>query len=148
MITLKGNARDNTVVMEGHLLSPTKSQKAYNHSPDGFSWGYSGSGPAQLALAILLELMPKEKALAKYQDFKFKVIANIPQDSDFTLVMTNKLKVVKLLVTKNIAKTIKNTDIDIANCSIGHGIRCQQAKSNECKCSCGGKNHGKQNSLF
>lgn len=25
----------------------------FNHSPSGFSWGYSGSGPAQLALAIL-----------------------------------------------------------------------------------------------
>ena len=24
-----------------------------NHSPTGFSWGYGGSGPAQLALAIL-----------------------------------------------------------------------------------------------
>ena len=26
------------------------------HSPDGFSWGYSGSGPAQSALAICLAL--------------------------------------------------------------------------------------------
>ena len=24
-----------------------------NHSPTGFAWGYSGSGPAQLAAAIL-----------------------------------------------------------------------------------------------
>jgi hypothetical protein len=26
-----------------------------NHSPTGFSWGYAGSGPAQLALAILAD---------------------------------------------------------------------------------------------
>ena len=26
-----------------------------NHSPDGFEWGYTGSGPAQLALAILCD---------------------------------------------------------------------------------------------
>lgn len=26
-----------------------------NHSPTGFSWGYNGSGPAQLALAILCD---------------------------------------------------------------------------------------------
>jgi Family of unknown function (DUF6166) len=26
-----------------------------NHSPDGFEWGYGGSGPAQLALAILAD---------------------------------------------------------------------------------------------
>ena len=25
----------------------------FNHSPTGFSWGYGGSGPAQLALARL-----------------------------------------------------------------------------------------------
>jgi len=25
----------------------------FNHSPDGFEWSYSGSGPAQTALAIL-----------------------------------------------------------------------------------------------
>lgn len=28
-----------------------------NHSPDGFAWGYPGSGPAQLALAILANHM-------------------------------------------------------------------------------------------
>ncbi|HMF28341.1 MAG TPA: DUF6166 domain-containing protein, partial [Candidatus Cybelea sp.] len=27
----------------------------YNHSPDGFEIGYGGSGPAQLALAILAD---------------------------------------------------------------------------------------------
>src|SRR2546423_1244722 len=26
-----------------------------NHSPNGFEWGYSGSGPAQLALAIMAD---------------------------------------------------------------------------------------------
>lgn len=29
--------------------------KLVNHSPTGFSWGYGGSGPAQLALAILAD---------------------------------------------------------------------------------------------
>lgn len=27
----------------------------FNHSPSGFSWGYGGSGPAQLALGILCD---------------------------------------------------------------------------------------------
>ena len=27
-----------------------------DHSPDGFNWGYDGSGPAQLALGILYEV--------------------------------------------------------------------------------------------
>lgn len=28
-----------------------------NHSPDGLSWGYAGSGPAQLALALCADLI-------------------------------------------------------------------------------------------
>lgn len=28
-----------------------------NHSPDGFEWGYSGSGPAQLALALAADVL-------------------------------------------------------------------------------------------
>ncbi len=28
----------------------------FNHSPDGFEWGYGGSGPGQLSLAILCDL--------------------------------------------------------------------------------------------
>lgn len=35
-------------------LDPHFSQQFRNHSPDGFEWGYGGSGPAQLALGILL----------------------------------------------------------------------------------------------
>jgi len=53
------------------ILSPLPSQKLCNHSPDGFSCGYSGSGPAQLALAILLDAtLDEEVAQANYQDFK------------------------------------------------------------------------------
>ena len=29
----------------------------FNHSPTGFSWGYGGSGPAQLALALLADAL-------------------------------------------------------------------------------------------
>jgi len=49
-----------------------------NHSPTGFEWGYGGSGPAQLALAILCDaLNDDERALRHYQDFKRRVIAII-----------------------------------------------------------------------
>lgn len=64
-------------------LLPAFSQSVVNHSPDGFSWGYGGSGPSQLALAILLELMSKNKAVQLYQQFKVDVIANFPMDEDF-----------------------------------------------------------------
>jgi hypothetical protein len=47
-----------------------------NHSPDGFEWGYGGSGPAQCALAILMHVTrDRSLALKAYHDFKFQVIA-------------------------------------------------------------------------
>ena len=46
-------------------LLPRRSQELRNHSPDGFAWGYEGSGPAQFALALLLEAgMSDEEALS------------------------------------------------------------------------------------
>ena len=66
---------ENLTVM---ILRPERSQAVINHSPDGFNWGYTGSGPAQLALAMLLEVTnDAAKALAHYQDFKCQVIAGI-----------------------------------------------------------------------
>ena len=66
-------------------ISPDRSQKVYNHSPDGFEWGYGGSGPSQLALAIMLEVTDDEqKALSLYHDFKFDVIAGLA-DAEWTL---------------------------------------------------------------
>ena len=52
-----------------------------NHSPTGFEWGYGGSGPAQLALAILADHFGptgEKRALTIYQDFKARVIATLP----------------------------------------------------------------------
>lgn len=51
-----------------------------NHSPTGFEWGYFGSGPAQLALAILAHEVGKERALLHYQEFKRLVISALPHD--------------------------------------------------------------------
>lgn len=36
-------------------LPPRRDLK--NHSPDGFEWGYEGSGPAQLALALCVDAL-------------------------------------------------------------------------------------------
>lgn len=53
-----------------------------NHSPTGFEWGYGGSGPAQLALAILMRHFDgdRSRALRLYQDFKWRVIAGLPHE--------------------------------------------------------------------
>ena len=56
-----------------------------NHSPTGFSWGYGGSGPAQLALALCMESVGRRRALYVYQDFKFAVIAKLLPGQDWEL---------------------------------------------------------------
>ena len=71
-VTLDGVVQ---VYIDGVPLTPTRSLRIYRHSPDGFQWGYAGSGPAQLALAILLEFTEKDIAIRHYQAFKFAKIA-------------------------------------------------------------------------
>jgi Family of unknown function (DUF6166) len=47
-----------------------------NHSPTGFCWGYGGSGPSQLALALLIDCLGDvDQAKHYYQPFKSDVIA-------------------------------------------------------------------------
>ncbi|MBA7472803.1 hypothetical protein ES707_08135 [subsurface metagenome] len=45
------------------------------HSPDGFNWGYEGSGPADTALSILTDCLGKEQANHLYQPFKRAFVA-------------------------------------------------------------------------
>ena len=77
---------NGTYYLDGHYLDPTPSQKVWNHSPDGFNHGYSGSGPAQLALAIMLKLTGKSEG---YQGFKARFIAGLPQAQDFETTFTD-----------------------------------------------------------
>ena len=66
------------VTVNGHPLNPRRDLR--NHSPTGFEWGYCGSGPAQLALAILADhLGDDELTLDFYQRFKWAVIAELPK---------------------------------------------------------------------
>ena len=92
MIQIKGNWITREVILidstTGSIkrLNPLPSQNIINHSPDGFNWGYGGSGPAQLALALLLRFTDKETARNNYQKFKWDVVANLPQSN---FVMTD-----------------------------------------------------------
>lgn len=72
--TLRGD-ESRHVWLDGKRLDPGPSQRIHNHSPDGFNWGYGGSGPAQLALAIVLSLTGRSDG---YQDLKWRVIAKLP----------------------------------------------------------------------
>lgn len=79
---LKGEAKTRRVWLDGKELLPDESQAYRNHSPDGFAWGYGGSGPSQLALAVMLEV--KGEAFG-YQEFKWKELSNLAMDDDFEI---------------------------------------------------------------
>jgi hypothetical protein len=52
-----------------------------NHSPTGFEWGYPGSGPAQLALAMVAFATGDDRlTLETYQRFKDETVARFPHD--------------------------------------------------------------------
>ena len=51
------------------------------HSPCGFEWGYWGSGPAQLALALCVEIVGRERAERVYQAVKDDLIAPLREDA-------------------------------------------------------------------
>lgn len=71
----RGTAHRIIVQKDGESFSPAPSQRVVNHSPDGFNWSYGGSGPAQLALALLLDVTDRNTALDHYQDFKRQFVA-------------------------------------------------------------------------
>jgi len=52
------------------------------HSPDGFGWGYGGSGPADFALNILSVFIGQRLAEGLYQDFKWEFLSRMPEEGD------------------------------------------------------------------
>lgn len=69
-----------------------------NHSPTGYAWGYGGSGPAQLALAILCDALGDDRrAEDLYQSFKDAVIARLDSDGHWILARKTVLETVARL---------------------------------------------------
>lgn len=66
-----------------------------NKSPTGFSWGYLGSGPAQLSLAILCDLKGVRFAKRNFQTLKQNLIATLPQDEGFSLTEVQIMEALK-----------------------------------------------------
>ena len=70
----------------------------FNHSPTGFSWGYGGSGPAQLALALLADALgDDDRAVRLHQCFKFKVVACWPEGERWWITAEQIAAVVKVI---------------------------------------------------
>jgi hypothetical protein len=53
---------------------------AVRHSPDGFNWGYRGSGPSDLARSVLMECLGEDPPQL-YHAFKEHFIAPLQQDA-------------------------------------------------------------------
>ncbi len=77
------------------------------HSPDGFSWGYGGSGPAELARCLLLEVMGKDyDDNWHYQDFKKDYVMNWKDNWQIT-----DKEIREWVKQKNNKKTLTKNDI-------------------------------------
>ena len=70
------------VTVDGEPLA--KRYDLLSASPSGFETGYNGSGPAQLAIAMLAHAFDDEFACEYYQQFKREVVAEFPE-SGWTL---------------------------------------------------------------
>ena len=71
-----------TVEREGQVRELPMRLDLRNHSPSGLEWGYLGSGPSQLALAILADGTRDDQYATKhYQQFKMDVISTIQTPS-------------------------------------------------------------------
>lgn len=59
----------------GFCLLPIKPSQELHYHSEGFEFGYAGSGPSQLALALLYDVTGnRELALKHYQDFKWEYV--------------------------------------------------------------------------
>jgi len=66
------------VTVDGEPLA--KRYDLLSASPSGFETGYNGSGPAQLAVAMLAHAFDDEFACEHYQRFKREVVSELPEE--------------------------------------------------------------------
>lgn len=81
-LTFCGERRNHVpyITLNGELLDLIPSLKFRRHSPTGFDWGYRGSGPSQLAFAIMLEVLPYWAAELMYVRFRDDVLLHLDND--------------------------------------------------------------------
>ncbi len=82
----KGKCR--VVICKGQQIASLT--HVVRHSPDGFEWGYAGSGPADLARSILVHFRMHTRGVSRveacawadelYQEFKQHIVAVLPRE--------------------------------------------------------------------
>lgn len=101
-----GSEDGSVTVDDGTTISPLPARLdlAY-HSPDGFSWGYGGSGPAQLSLALLADAAGSdEEAVRHYQEFKERVVSRIPAGSPWSMTDSDVLDFVRDVQVESLSR--------------------------------------------
>jgi hypothetical protein len=68
------------VYVDNQELDITRSLTIRHHA-DSFEWGYRGSGPTQLALALMLDLFDEKTALDWYLFFRNDIINELQHDN-------------------------------------------------------------------
>jgi hypothetical protein len=73
---------------EGRVVEILFDPRYFRHSPDGFEWGYGGSGPAELARYLTYGVarhvkLPRDRwDDLDCQRVKWEVVARVPQHGD------------------------------------------------------------------
>jgi hypothetical protein len=85
VVSIHGNAQTRTVTLAGKELVVLESFRSLPYSQEHFSWGVSSQETKQLAAAILLKYLPKEKAEPLVSPFAEKMLGMFPKDKDLEL---------------------------------------------------------------
>lgn len=87
---------EGAVVVVGEDGAERPLYHVVHHSPSGYAWGYGGSGPADLALSILADVLYERPTpdeiwhgraicLRHHQDFKWARISTLPEGEPFVI---------------------------------------------------------------
>jgi Family of unknown function (DUF6166) len=90
-----------------HRLDPRLDLR--NHSPTGFEWGFGGSGPAQLALALAARRLPDHLAHTLHQRLKWTLVADLDRDREWHLPASDLDSLLATLLSQDTAD-------DLARC--------------------------------
>jgi len=73
------------VAREGHVRFLDPRYELETFSPDGLSWGYAGSGPSQLAIAMLMEVLDDWNRVKRlWPRFLDHFVVKVPRGANWT----------------------------------------------------------------
>ena len=73
-----------TVSPDGVVIASEELRHIKKHSTS-FAWGYGGSGPADLALSIVSDVLGYDPESMAYQQFKWDKIVSLPQNGPWKI---------------------------------------------------------------